>query len=82
MDKGIDRRNGILNCSGGFAALFADGGNWRSGWREIGDRALPSFRADLFLDDVKVRRLIFEFMRFEIGYWTRVIILTRGFTFL
>lgn len=52
MDKGIDGMGywiaapGLQLCLQMAGIGEADGG--------IGDRALPSFRADLFLDDVRV----------------------------
>lgn len=73
MDKGIDGTGywiaaaGLQLCLQMAGIGEADGG--------IGDRALLCFRADLFLDDVKMWCLISEFMRFETGYCTRVIIL-------
>lgn len=76
MDKGIDGMGywiaaaGLQLCLQMAGIGEADGG--------IGDRALPSFRADLFLDDAVSDLRIH--MRFETG--RELIILTRGFTFL
>lgn len=73
MDKGIDGTGYWIAAAGLQLCLQMAGIGETDGG--IGDRALLCFRADLFLDDVKMWCLISEFMRFETGYCTRVIIL-------
>lgn len=68
MDKGIDGMGYWIAAAGlQFCLQMAGIGEADGG---IGDRALPSFRADLFLDDAVSDLRIH--MRFETGYWTKI----------